>query len=65
MQTLLKAAEILQLNVKEAGAKMPEDVRDALIYGKEALERIDYGRKNGSLWAQKLLPSEIQGTWGR
>jgi len=59
--TLLKAAEILELNIKEAGSKIPPDVKEAVIYGKEAIERIDYGRKSGSLWAQKLLPSEISG----
>lgn len=59
--TLKKAAEILDLNAREAGGKMPPDTKKAVIYGKEALERIDYGRKSGSLFAQKLLPSEIKG----
>lgn len=60
--TLLKAAEILNFNVKEAGDKMPPDVKEAVIKGGEALMRLDQGRKSGIAWAQKLLPSEIKGT---
>jgi len=60
-QTLLKAAEILDLNLKEAGAKMSPDVKEAVLKGNEALVRLDYGRRTGSLFAQKLLPSEMSG----
>lgn len=59
--TLLKAAEILDLNAKKAGEKMPPDCLDAVILGKEALERLDYHRKAGHFFAQQLLPSEISG----
>jgi hypothetical protein len=59
--TLLKAAEILDFNVREAGSKMTPDVKDAVIKGKEALERLDGMRKKGMAAAIKLLPSEISG----
>jgi hypothetical protein len=59
--TLLKAAEILGLNVKEAGPKMPADCKEAVTLGAEALQRLDYHRKAGHIFAQQLLPSEIAG----
>lgn len=60
--TLLKAAEILDLNLKEANKNMPPDVKEALTLGREALLRIDYHRKAGHFFAQQLLPSEIGGS---
>ena len=59
--TLLKAAEILDLNAKEAGPKMPPDVKESVILGKESLERLDQGRKAGMAWARRLLPCELKG----
>jgi hypothetical protein len=59
--TLLKAAEILELNVKEAGGKMHPDCKEAVTMGADALRRLDYHRKAGHLFAQQLLPSEIGG----
>lgn len=45
--TIPKAIEIIDLNLKEAGDKMPPDVKDALELGKEALNYISLNR---SLW---------------
>lgn len=59
--TLSKAVEILDLNIKEAGVTINSDIKEALLYGKESIERVDEGRKRGFSWAQKLLPTEIKG----
>lgn len=64
VMTLLKAAEILDLNVKEADKKMPPDVKEAISLGAQSLRRIDYHRKRGHFFAQQLLPTEI-GAEGR
>lgn len=37
---LLKAKEIIDLNIKEAGKRMPADCLDALKLGREAISRI-------------------------
>jgi len=60
--TLLKAAEILELNAKEAGPKMPPDVKESLFYGVDALRHMDYHRKAGHIFAQNLLPIEQRGS---
>lgn len=61
MQTLLKSAEILDINVKEGGSKMPPDCKEAVIRGREALVRLHHLRILHVPLAEKLLPSEIRG----
>lgn len=55
-----KAIEILDLNVKEVGPKMPPDTLDALKLGIEALERIDGLRSAGHYIAMPLLKGETE-----
>lgn len=56
--TLPKAVEIVQLNIREVGSKMPPDCLNALKLCCESAQRIRVGRNNpGSLWTE-LLPGE-------
>jgi len=61
--TLPKAAQILDLNIKQAGQKMPPDVREAIIYGKQCIDRVQEGRQNEMQFCRKLLPFEISGCY--
>lgn len=56
--TLPKAIEIMELNLKEAGSKMPPDCRDALQLHIEAAKRIQVGRSKGYDYFGHLLPGE-------
>jgi len=56
-----KAIEILELNLKEAGPKMPPDVKSALMYGIDGLKAFLHMRNHGYLYAQKRLPCELAG----
>lgn len=50
---LPKAKEIIDLNIKEAGKKMPPDVRKALTLGSQALSSIIAWRQDNDddlLW---------------
>lgn len=58
MITLKKAIEILELNIKEAGSKMPPDCRDALQLGIEALYRCQEFRKYTTPKVYMPLPGE-------
>lgn len=53
-----KAIEILKLNVREAGNKMPADTLKALNLGVEGLERIQSYRRDKRHMANIPLPSE-------
>lgn len=53
-----KAKEIIDLNIKEAGKKMPPDVKDALQLSSENLERLLYARIVPDAYYTRLLPSE-------
>lgn len=53
-----KVIEILELNVKEAGKKMPPDVKDAVNIGIEASKRYYFLRSLSSIKAFPLLPGE-------
>lgn len=55
---LEKAKEIIDLNIKEAGKKMPPDVKTALILSSEADDRILKGRQRPDQYYTRLLPSE-------
>ena len=55
-----KAIEILELNLKEAGKKMPPDVRDALNLSIEALEAFKKYRHSPNSWFVKELPGETK-----
>lgn len=57
---LSKAKEIIDLNLKEAGKKMPPDVRSALQLGSEAIDRCLFARKETSFVGPALLPSETE-----
>lgn len=60
MITLKKAIEILDLNLKEAGGKMPPDVKEALQLSREALKRLLSGRNPERRYVCYLLPGEEQ-----
>lgn len=53
-----KDIEILQLNLKEAGSKMPPDVKDALKHSIEALFYVSRIREYPHLLDLLPLPSE-------
>lgn len=53
-----KAIEILELNLKEAGKKMPLDCRDSVQLGIEALEWLNQWRGMNSSLSNVRLPSE-------
>ncbi|MBA7577013.1 hypothetical protein ES708_18859 [subsurface metagenome] len=55
---LEKAKEIIDHNIKEAGNKMPPDVKMALQLSSEADARILLARKGASFIGGGLLPSE-------
>jgi len=55
---LEKAKEIVELNIKEAGNKMPPDCRDALKLENEATKRILDARSGFTLDIAALLPGE-------
>lgn len=57
---LLKSREIIDLNIKEAGKKMPPDVKKALILAVEAEDRCLLARKETSFVGPELLPSETE-----
>jgi len=57
---LTKAKEIIQLNLKEAGSKMPSDVRTALIMHSGAVTRIEQLRETGGTIADYSLPGETK-----
>lgn len=56
--TLDKAIEILQINILEAGRKMPPDVQKALELGINAMKRIGHQRHNLTGLPQPALPDE-------
>jgi len=58
MITLEKAIEVLELNLNEAGKKMPPDVKDSLSLGVEAMKRIRRQRSQTIPINQPLLPGE-------
>ncbi len=58
MITLEKAIEVLELNLNEAGKKMPPDVRDALSLSVEAMKRIRRQRSLTIPIPQPPLPGE-------
>jgi len=53
-----KAIEILDLNIKEAGTKMPPDVKTALQMSSGALQVIGTLREQDVFGAGYLLPGE-------
>lgn len=55
---LLKAKEIIDLNIKEGGRSIPPDVKTALTIGSEALGRLEYQRRMKHPGYSVLLPSE-------
>lgn len=57
---LSKAREILKLNVKKAGPKMPPDTLEALKLGIEALKRLQTMRVWRSAGTSDPLPGETQ-----
>lgn len=61
MITLTKAAELIDLLVTQPEKPLDPDLKDALSLGAQALRHIDYHRKAGHFFAQKLLPTEISG----
>lgn len=56
-----KAIELLELNVKLAGRKMPPDTLAALQLGIEALKEIQHLHESQVLHADELLPGETLG----
>lgn len=60
--TLPKAIEIVELNIKEAGKKMPPDCLDALKVCCEAAKYIDICRHNPNCFNISLLPGETPET---
>lgn len=58
--TLDKAIEILDLNIKEAGKKMPPDVNAALGLGIQALKRWEIHRNECPGCFRELLPGETK-----
>lgn len=59
MITLKKAIEILDLNVREAGSKMPPDTLDALNLSIENMKYVQHLRELGVPGILSLLPGEI------
>ncbi|MBA7692207.1 hypothetical protein ES703_100770 [subsurface metagenome] len=57
---LEKANQIIILNIKEAGKKMPPDVKDALTLGSEAIERELAKRSQLAGLVIAPLPSETE-----
>lgn len=55
-----KAKEIIDLNIKGAGAKMPPDVKKALTIGSEAIEEVMKARDGNPALDGELLPSETE-----
>lgn len=55
-----KAKEILNLNLKEAGHKMPADCRDAVMLGIEAINRVQQYRLYPEFRNSALLPGESE-----
>ena len=53
-----KAIEIINLNIRVAGKKMPPDVRAALTLGIEALKHIKHGRSCQGNYVDNPLPDE-------
>lgn len=58
--TLAKAREIILLNLKEAGPKMPPDCREALQIAVEALERFTLLREHPDAVGFYPLPGETE-----
>lgn len=56
--TILKAIEILDLNIREAGPKMPADVLAALNLSREALKWRALMEKDYGSWCGPPLPGE-------
>jgi len=56
--TVAKAVEILDLNLREAGKKMPPDVRAALRLAVAALQRLQSDRQLHGGPLRVLLPGE-------
>jgi len=61
MITLLKASQLLDLLVTQPEKPLDPDLKDAISMGAQGLRHIDYHRKAGHFFAQKLLPIEISG----
>ena len=53
-----KAIEVLDLNIKEAGKKMPPDVKDSLALSVSLMKAVQYVRKGGNWEPHALLPGE-------
>ena len=58
--TISKAIEILELNLKETGKRMPGDCRDALLMAVEALKRTHRARQTGLPIPYAYLPGETR-----
>ena len=58
MITLKKSIEILELNIKEAGKRMPPDCKEALQLSIEAMKRLQDYRRQGLVNPRRLLPGE-------
>ena len=58
--TISKAIEILELNLKEGGKRMPADCRDALLMAVGALKRTRCARLTGQPILQGYLPGETK-----
>ena len=58
--TAEKAKEIIDHNIKEAGQKMPPDVKDALILSSENFELLRQQRCLCDPASYPLLPSETR-----
>jgi hypothetical protein len=57
--SLNKAVEILELNIKEAGTKMPRDTRDALSLALSSMHTVAYIRGGGQWSFDTLFPGEV------
>jgi len=55
---LTKSIEIIELNIREAGPKMPPDCLDALKLNLEAAKRIQAHRRSSLTDPHILLPGE-------
>lgn len=55
---LLKAVEILELNIKEAGKKMPPDTLTAVKLGAQAIKRLALARSYGDPHCEQPLVDE-------
>ena len=58
MITIKKSIEILELNIKEAGKRMPPDCKDAIQLGIEAMKEIERWRGYFPDMASMCLPGE-------